>query len=119
MSQLAAPGQDAPRRLPDDDTQQFVLRTVATHAESLLRTAERHSLCEDDAHDAYQRGLEIFMRRAADLDRKGVDRWLHVVVKQHNDTLTPPAELPGRYRDAGGSGWMGPSRGAAGACAHA
>jgi hypothetical protein len=79
MPQLAAAGQDAPRRLPDDDTQQFVLQTVAAHAEALLRTAERHSLCEDDAHDAYQRGLEIFMRRAAELDREGVGRWLHVV----------------------------------------
>lgn len=86
MPQLATAEHDAPRRLPDDDTQQFVLQTVATHAASLLRTAERHSLCEDDAHDAYQRGLEIFMRRAAELDRNDVDRWLHVVVKQHNDT---------------------------------
>jgi hypothetical protein len=79
MPQLATTGQDAPRRLQDDETQQFVLQTVATHAESLLRTAVRHSLCEDDAHDAYQRGLEIFMRRAADVDRQGVDPWLHVV----------------------------------------
>jgi RNA polymerase sigma factor (sigma-70 family) len=81
MQHVAASEHEAPQRLPDDDTQQFVLQTVATHAESLLRTAQRHSLCADDAHDAYQRGLEIFMRRAATLDRAYVDRWLHVVVK--------------------------------------
>src|SRR4051794_28915835 len=82
MPHLAPPEHDAPRRLPDDETQQFVLQTVATHAEALLRTAERHSLCADDAHDAYQRGLEIFMRRAATLDPEYVGRWLHVVVKR-------------------------------------
>jgi hypothetical protein len=79
MPELAMAGHDAPCRLQDDETQQFVLQTVATHAESLLRTAERHSLCQDDAHDAYQRGLEIFVRRVPELDRARVGRWLHVV----------------------------------------
>ena len=41
----------------------------------------RHSLCADDAHDAYQRALEIFLRRASSLEPDTVDRWLHVVVK--------------------------------------
>jgi hypothetical protein len=79
MEELAMPETESPGRLTHDDTQQFVLQTVAQHAESLLRTAERHSLCADDAHDAYQRGLEIFVRRASTLDRAYVARWLHVV----------------------------------------
>ncbi|MBI5104909.1 MAG: sigma-70 family RNA polymerase sigma factor [Solirubrobacterales bacterium] len=58
-----------------------MLRTVATHADALLRTARRHSLCADDAQDAYQRGLEIFMRRADSLDPAALPGWLHVVIK--------------------------------------
>jgi len=81
MGQLAAPEHDAPNRLTDEETEQLVLRTVATQAESLLRVAHRHSLCADDAYDAYQRGMEIFMRRASTLDPASVERWLHVVVK--------------------------------------
>jgi len=59
----------------------LVVRTIREHASALLRTARRHSLCADDAHDAYQRAMEIFLRRAATLDPATVDRWLHVVVK--------------------------------------
>jgi len=59
----------------------LVVRTIREHASALLRTARRHSLCADDAHDAYQRAMEIFLRRAPTLDPASVDRWLHVVVK--------------------------------------
>jgi len=75
---------DAPAaaaRLSDDEAQALILHTVATHAESLLRTAYRHSLCADDAHDAYQRAMEILLRRAHRLDAASVHKWLHVVVK--------------------------------------
>jgi RNA polymerase sigma factor (sigma-70 family) len=81
MDEIAVLEQEAPARLNRDEAEQLVLRTIAAHAESLLRTAQRHSLCLDDAHDAYQRGLEIFMRRAPTLDPTYVGRWLHVVVK--------------------------------------
>ncbi len=57
------------------------MRTVREHAGDLLRTARRHSLCADDAHDAYQRGLEIFLRRASTLEPGTAVHWLHVVVK--------------------------------------
>ena len=46
----------------------------------------RYSLCADDAHDAYQRGLEILMRHAARLDPERAAGWLHTVVNHHNDT---------------------------------
>ena len=48
--------------------EELILRTIAAHAESLLRTARRHSICVDDAQDAYQRAIEIFMSHAARLD---------------------------------------------------
>jgi RNA polymerase sigma factor (sigma-70 family) len=81
MENLVPPEQDARNRLTHEQAQELVLTTVATQAESLLRTAYRHSLCEDDAHDAYQRGMEIFLRRARTLDPKSAPQWLHVVVK--------------------------------------
>jgi len=57
------------------------VRTIREHAPALLRTARRHSLCADDAHDAYQRALEIFLKRVSSVDPATADRWLHVVVK--------------------------------------
>jgi RNA polymerase sigma factor (sigma-70 family) len=81
MENLVPPEQDARIRLTHEQAQELVLTTVATQAESLLRTAYRHSLCDDDAHDAYQRGMEIFLRRARTLDPKSTSHWLHVVVK--------------------------------------
>jgi hypothetical protein len=55
MEELAAPPElKGSGRLTHDQAQELVLRTVATQAESLLRTAHRHSLCADDAQDAYR-----------------------------------------------------------------
>src|SRR3954447_2843469 len=65
----------------DDRDDDLVVETITRHAAALLRTARRHSLCLDDAHDAYQRALEIFVRRAASLRRETVVSWLHTVVK--------------------------------------
>jgi len=81
MNDLAPPEQDARVRLTDDQAQELVLRTLTTQSESLLRTAHRHSLCADDAYDAFQRSMEIFLRRARTLDPESAHRWLHVVVK--------------------------------------
>jgi len=68
------------RRSPEQ-AEQLVLDLIAAHADSLLRTARRVSLCADDAQDAYQRGLEILMRHAARLDADRAGGWLHTVVK--------------------------------------
>ena len=62
--------------------EELILRTVAAHADSLLRTARRYSICTDDAQDAYQRALEIFMNHADRLDAARAGAWLHVVVKR-------------------------------------
>ena len=68
-------------RLGSEEGHELVLATIRTHAASLLRTARRYSLCADDAQDAYQRALEIFVRRADSLDRDGAAPWLRTVVK--------------------------------------
>jgi RNA polymerase sigma factor (sigma-70 family) len=60
---------------------QLVLDVLRANADSLLRVARRHSLCGDDAQDAYQRGVEIFLRHAATLEAEDAHKWLHTVVK--------------------------------------
>jgi RNA polymerase sigma factor (sigma-70 family) len=59
----------------------LVLGTLQEHAASLLGTARRYSMCTDDAHDAYQRAVEIFIKRAHRLDSDGALPWLRTVVK--------------------------------------
>ena len=65
----------------------LILRTIAAHADSLLRTARRHSICVDDAQDAYQRAIELFMGHAARLDAARAPGWLHVVVKREAQAI--------------------------------
>ena len=75
---------DPPERAGDVDRERgeaLVLELLGAHADSLLRVARRYSMCADDAHDAYQRGLEILMRHAARLDPDRAAGWLHTVVK--------------------------------------
>ncbi len=67
--------------------EELILRNVSAHADSLLRTARRYSLCPDDAQDAYQRTLEIFMAHADRLDDEAVAGWLHVVVKREAQAI--------------------------------
>jgi RNA polymerase sigma factor (sigma-70 family) len=66
---------------PHRPTPDLVLDTLQEHAASLLGTARRYSICIDDAHDAYQRAVEIFLKRAHRLDRDGALPWLRTVVK--------------------------------------
>jgi RNA polymerase sigma factor (sigma-70 family) len=54
---------------------------VARHGELLKRVARSYSLCADDAQDAVQRALEIYIRRVSSLDPATELAWLKVVVK--------------------------------------
>ena len=60
---------------------ELVLSVVARHSASLLAVARRYSYCADDAQDAYQRGLEIFLRRAESVDPATAPAWLRTVIK--------------------------------------
>ena len=55
--------------------------TVRRHEGALLRVARRYTDCADDANDAYQRALEIFVRNAGRLDLAKAHHWLSVVVR--------------------------------------
>ena len=80
MEDLAVPRRRfARRRVPDPEA--LIVATITEHAESLLRVARRHTRCQADAEDAYQRALEIFVKAAHRLDPATVHKWLHTVVK--------------------------------------
>src|SRR4051794_21185625 len=54
---------------------------VARHGPALLRVANQFSLCHDDALDAYQRALEIYLRRLDTVELATEGAWMRVVVK--------------------------------------
>ena len=83
------PGGPTPRPRTPAPADDWVLATIQEHAATLLNTARRHSLCRDDAHDAYQRAIEIFLGRADRLERATVTGWLHTVVNHHFDLERP------------------------------
>ena len=77
-------GYDSPplgREASKAELDELVIEVVKRDAASLLRLSRRHSLCADDAEDAYQRGLEIFIKHAPRLDPKRAPAWLRTVVK--------------------------------------
>ncbi len=96
MDDTALADPPAGRELTHDELELFVVDVVRLHADGLLRLARRHSLCADDAQDAYQRGLEIFLRHAARLDRERAPSWLRTVVKHE-----AMAVRRGRLREVG------------------
>ena len=67
--------------LREPDPEERVAAVMAAHGRALLRVAHHWSLCHDDALDAYQRGLEIFLRRASAVDPATEVAWLKVVIK--------------------------------------
>ncbi len=78
------------------------VETYARHQAALRRTARRFSLCEDDAEDALQRGLEILLRKAPSDDERELIRWTQTVVKhealavrrERERILSGPAAAP-------------------------
>ena len=64
-----------------DEAHRRVAGVAARHERTLLRVARQASLCHDDALDAYQRALEIFVRRVATVEPATEVAWLKVVVR--------------------------------------
>src|SRR5688500_18802068 len=58
-----------------------VAAMIGAHGDGLRRVARRYSATADDAEDAVQRGLEIYLRRLARVDPATEAAWLKVVVK--------------------------------------
>jgi RNA polymerase sigma factor (sigma-70 family) len=86
MSEIGATAIPSPRAIPLRGARRrtgegLVVEILREHAGGLLALARRHSLCADDAHDAYQRATEIFLRRADSLEPATAAGWLRTVVK--------------------------------------
>jgi RNA polymerase sigma factor (sigma-70 family) len=58
-----------------------VAALLAAHGPALRRIARRWSLCEEDAEDAFQRSLEIYVRRLDSVERVTEVAWLKVVIR--------------------------------------
>ncbi len=68
----------------NDSSEEAVLRLVRDHAAELLRFAQRFSICADDAHDAYQRAIEILVRRMRSDPPAHPLPWLRTVIKHES-----------------------------------
>ncbi len=64
-----------------DSVEDETLRLVQQHAGELLRFARRFSHCADDAHDAYQRTVEILVRRMRSDPPAQPLAWLRTVLR--------------------------------------
>jgi RNA polymerase sigma factor (sigma-70 family) len=86
------------------------METFARYESSLRRTAQRYSLCADDADEALQRALEILLQKAPTADPRELVRWTQTVVKHEalavradrERTLAGPAADPA----ADGEDWV-------------
>jgi RNA polymerase sigma factor (sigma-70 family) len=57
------------------------LELLASHGRSFLRTARRHSLCADDAEDAFAQAVEILLTKGPLDQPDRLAAWMHVVTK--------------------------------------
>ncbi len=69
------------RPAPDEDPERRIAAVVTGHSAQLLRVARASSLCTDDAQDALQRALEIYVRRLDTVEPATEIAWLKVVVR--------------------------------------
>jgi RNA polymerase sigma factor (sigma-70 family) len=103
---------ESPRLDPDDDAarKRAALETYARNETALRRTARRFSLCEDDADDALQRGLEILLRKAPSADPRELIKWTQTVVKHEALAIRRDREKilagPATASAKGGEDWI-------------
>jgi len=74
-------GPGEPARVEEGARKRAAVELIRANERALRRTARRYSLCEDDADDAYQRGLEILLTKAPTADPRELIRWTQTVVK--------------------------------------
>ena len=100
LDQEAVPIEAAARK-------RVAVETFTRNEAMLRRTAQRYSICADDAEEALQRGLEILLNKAPSEDARDLSRWTQTVVKhealavraERERTLAGPAAatpVPGR-----------------------
>jgi RNA polymerase sigma factor (sigma-70 family) len=88
------PGEDATRR-------RAAVEVYSRNEAALRRIARRFSICDDDADEALQRGLEILLRKAPTEDPRELIKWVQTVVRhealavrrERERTLAGPAAV--------------------------
>jgi RNA polymerase sigma factor (sigma-70 family) len=112
---------EIPRLKANDEAarKRAAVETYARNETALRRTARRYSLCEDDAEDALQRGLEILLSKAPTGDPRELIKWTQTVVKhealairrERERILAPPATTRGAedWIALLPTGWDGPA----------
>lgn len=112
MSSIDEGGERATLSRPDQAARKrAAIETFARHELALRRTAQRYSLCTDDADDALQRGLEILLNKAPSDDPRELIRWTQTVVKhealavrrERERILSGPAAA---RREGAGEDWV-------------
>ncbi len=89
---------------PIDDAarKRVAVETFVRHEVTLRQAARRVSICDDDAEEALQRGLEILLHKAPTEDARELVRWTQTVVRhealavraERERTLAGPAAKP-------------------------
>jgi DNA-directed RNA polymerase specialized sigma24 family protein len=81
------------------------LALLSSHGPAFQRTARRHSLCADDADDAYARATEILLAKGPFSDPARLVGWMQVVTKREAMRVRRMRERllgGGRVETAGG-----------------
>jgi RNA polymerase sigma factor (sigma-70 family) len=85
MDRVAAEGRTAETagrpEISEAARKRAAVELIRRHDRTLRRTARRYSLCTDDAEDAYQRALEILLKKAPSEDQHDLIRWMQTVTK--------------------------------------
>lgn len=108
----ASAAREIPRPKANDEAarKRAAVETYARNEATLRRTARRYSLCEDDADDALQRGLEILLSKAPTRDARELIKWTQTVVKHEALAIRRERERilapPGTAGGAGAEDWV-------------
>jgi len=89
------------------DIDQAALHLIARHGAKILATARRYAATPEDAEDAYQRGLEILLRKAPTTSQEDLVPWLKTVVKHEAFALRRHRERHAPVTDDGELGERG------------
>lgn len=83
MPFVAATGREQRRdaKPADELRREAAIALIERYDRRLRRTARRYSLCADDAEDAYQRAMEILLKKAPVLEPDRLVRWMHTVTR--------------------------------------
>lgn len=102
MSTVNAQGAGS-RLGPSDDAarKRVAVEVYSRNEATLRRIARRFSICDDDADEALQRGLEILLRKAPTEDPRELIKWVQTVVRhealavrrERERTLAGPAAV--------------------------